>query len=98
MKATLIIPYPQINGLPPIHRAALSLPLAVNTNSPSSHYGLGVLTTASGDIVDGHCFRVWRDRIGAQIVTDDPKRVAGALGVPWQPCFQEDGIVFDEGL
>jgi len=55
-------------------------PLTRDTDHASSRYGLGVLIW-NGDILDRASFRFLRDYAGATIRTDEPDRVAGALGV-----------------
>lgn len=61
---------------------------------PASHYGAGVLLRGkSGDLLDGAQFRALRDAFGAWIETDQPERVARALGLPWQADHHEPGII-----
>ena len=56
--------------------------LTLTTDHPGSHYGLGVLLTPRGEILDGGHFRFLRDCLGSTIVSNDPSAVARALGVP----------------
>jgi hypothetical protein len=59
----------------------------------ASHYGGGVLLYRhTKAILDGATFRALRDARGAWIETDNPERVARALGVPWQDDMREPGI------
>lgn len=84
MKATLVIPRPPVTvpGGPTVNSAAVyHWPLRWTTHHPASRYGLGVLLTANNEVVDGFFFRFLRERVGAWIKTDDPARVAGALGI-----------------
>lgn len=63
------------------------------TEHPASRYGGGVLLYRhSADILDGAAFRLLRDLRGAWIETDDPERIARALGLPWQDDMREPGI------
>ncbi len=55
--------------------------LVLTTEHPGSH-GLGVLTYAHGEILDGVKFRDLRDMLGATIETGDPVKVCGALRIP----------------
>lgn len=83
MKATLVIPRPPVSiGGQLIHsRAAYNFPLRWTTHHPASSYGLGVLLTANNEVFDGFMFDFLRARVGAWIKTDDPARIAGALGM-----------------
>jgi hypothetical protein len=98
VKATLCIPRPAIGidkyGAPrpldevadPEHtvnsKSVYHFQLRWTDHHPSSHYGIGVLLDSKGEVVDGFFFRFLRDRLGAWIESDDPGRLASALGVP----------------
>jgi hypothetical protein len=56
--------------------------LTWTTDHSQSHYGLGVLLYANGDMLDGFSFRGLRDALGAVIETTDQAKACGALGVP----------------
>lgn len=89
MKATLVIPRPPVTvtgGRVVNSRAAYHFPLRWTTQHPASSYGLGVLLTANNEVFDGFMLRHLRESVGAWLQTDDPERVAGALGVePGEP-------------
>lgn len=85
MRAWLIIPRPPITTETEYtveSKAKYQFALRWTEHHPASHYGLGVLLDAKGEVFDGHIFRFLRDTVGAWIKTDDPKRICGALGVP----------------
>ncbi len=85
MIATLCIPRPAIalqNGQTVNSKATYRFRLRWTDHHPASHYGLGVLLDYKGEVFDGFMFRHLRDSIGAWLLTDDPGRVCGALGVP----------------
>jgi hypothetical protein len=86
MKTTLIVPESEERRILKTRRRSR---LHWTTGHSASHYGLGVLLYASGDILDGNTFRALRDTLGARIETDDARKVCGALGVP----HGEPGIV-----
>lgn len=84
MKATLVIPRPpvEIPGGQTVKSAAeYHFSLRWTTHHPASSYGLGVLLTVNNEVLDGFMFRFLRESVGARIKTDDPARVASALGV-----------------
>lgn len=75
MQAHLIIPHPSA-------KASCRWKLRWTDKHPLSSHGLGVLLTPSNEVFDGLLFRHLRDAVGAWIEADEPRRVAGALGVP----------------
>jgi hypothetical protein len=101
MKATLCIPRPAMginaNGAPqpldeveaPLQvirsRAVYRLRLRYVTHHSASHYGIGVLLDAGGEVLDGWMMRYLHDRVGAYIQTDDPDVCRAALGLPPEP-------------
>jgi hypothetical protein len=85
MKTTLIIP----KSTPGVPVRLHKIPLQLETNDSRSHYGFGVLLDPDEEMLDGVRFRCLRDSMGAEIHTDDPAKVATALGVP----PDESGIV-----
>lgn len=80
MKATLVIPRPPLYPGGPSGEP-LRLKLFWRSDHPASSYGLGVLLTQGRQILDGAMLLHLRATVGAWIETDDPARVAGALGV-----------------
>jgi len=48
------------------------------------HAGKPVLFSSQGYTINGSCFQLLRDRMGARIETDDVSVVAGVLGLPAQ--------------
>lgn len=85
MIATLVIPRPpvEVPGGPTINsRAVYRWKLRWTDHHPASQHGLGVLLSPNNEVVDGFFFRFLRDQINAWLETDDPERVAGALGLP----------------
>lgn len=92
MKATLCIPRPAMgmdaNGSPQQivrSRAVYRLRLRYVTHHPASHYGIGVLLGAKGEVLNGWMMRYLHDRVGAYIQTDDPDVCRAALGLPPEP-------------
>ncbi len=84
MKATLVIPRPPLDagaGHIVNSRAVYRFKLRWTEHHPASHYGLGVLLAPNNEVLDGFMFRHLRDSIGVWIKSDDPERVAGALGI-----------------
>lgn len=95
MKAQLVIPRPPLalRGAPLLNsRTVYRFPLRWTDHHPASHYGIGVLLDPKGEVFDGFMFRYLRDALGSWIETDDPPRIAGCLGVPWQDDWKESGI------
>ncbi len=76
MKTVLIVPESlarQAAGIPERSR------LTWSEWHPGSYNGIGVLTYDNGNSLYGSDFRLLRDKLGARIVTSDPKRVRRAL-------------------
>ena len=95
MKATLVIPRPAIQApAEPILRSLVSYRFQLRwiDDHPASHYGAGVLLASNNYVIDGVMFRHLRDSVGAWIDSDDPERIARALGVPWDEGDTEPGI------
>ena len=85
MRAWLMIPRPPIiteTGYVVQSKSLYQFSLRWTDHHPASHYGLGVLLDAKGEVFDGHMFRHLRNAVEAWIKTDDPERICGALGVP----------------
>lgn len=87
MKTHLIIPRPPVHPGGP-SGPPLRIKLKLRKDHSASSYGLGVLLIGR-EILDGHSFRVLRERMNARIETDNIQAVAGALGVP----KDESGLV-----
>jgi hypothetical protein len=82
MRDFLVIPRPPIHvgGYSISSDASLHIRLFWRPDHPASSYGLGVLLIGR-QVFDGHFYRAFREAFGAWIETDEPARVAGALGI-----------------